>query len=319
MSFFDVCYGAYKQPLTPPPNWNVFWEEQLRSFASQHLSSELSVFPSSGKKMFDLRITCNQHDTISANILYPSKIKQGSPNKAPLVVIIEDYFKIPKLHKKIQELGAIQCTMKLRGHDISISSETDEETKFTSYGYFQENLMDIKKYYMHRLFEDAYQLLQVIIHHPDINTSKIIVWGSGIGASVAIFLAGIFKKRIQNLLLQLPVFCNIPISLPISEALCMKEIKQSLHNKNHKEKKQIMDNLSYCDSIFFANRIVIPTCMIANLKDQASEPQSVFSIFHQIQTEDKEMHLFTGKDRLMDEELEKEVFKIGIQYITNAL
>jgi len=296
MSVFDDCFHTFPDFSKKPKDWETFYSREIS--ALKKIPIELKSKRKVSKKLltensYILNYTSTNKYTLQAHLVVPKKVVK----KPPLVVIFPDYHQDPSIFSSLSNAGYAQLVLRLRGHEVDLLSTIDtkemskEEIEQLSYGYFQASLSQKKSYYLKQLYLDAFRTLEIArLRSREVDTSKIGVWGKGVGASMALFVT-YFMKRTTSLFLEHPTFINLEVSQNKSKAKYSNEINNYI--KTHKrEKAEIKKNLNYLDGMYFAQDLEVPTAVAVNLKSKLSIPHSSFSAFHSIIGE-KEMFIHT--------------------------
>ena len=302
MASFDECFANIPSLKDRPKDMTTFWNKQITKL--KKIPIEIDAKKKISKKVLketqvNISYKSATKTCIEGHLYSPKKLVK----KPPVVIIFPDYEE-PKVEpvNVLSQKGIAQFIVRLRGHDrIYDPPEEVQETEKSGLGLFKENLMKKEAHYTTQLFLDAFRTLEMIRLRKEIDTSRIGLWGRGIGAVMALFVSA-FMKRTTSLFLEKPSLANFDVTQNLSRANCCLEINQELKTQT-RNKTAIKNNLKYFDAIYFADKIKAPTAMVLNLKDTEAVPQGGFAIFHHIKGE-KDMHLFVNDDQqaLKDEQ-----------------
>ncbi len=303
MSLFDECFNTFPDTTGKPADFDDFWNRQLEQLKKIPLETE--AHKKISKRMltennFSISFQSAGKVKLSGHFMGPKKLI-GRP---PVVIVFPDYNTMPVAYKGLLNCGFAQFILKLRGHEqFQLLAEAEKsntktsrakaEAEESSPGLFGENLLDPERYYMTQLLLDAYRTVEVLRLRKEINSSQIGIWGIGTGVPMALFVSR-FMKRTVCLFLENPSFANLELTQNLSQAAYAKEINNATRMYK-KQKSQVKKNLAYCDAIYHANELNIPSAMTVNLSNRLAIPQGGFSIFHLLEGE-KEMHLFLEDD-----------------------
>jgi len=317
MSRFDDCFKVEPDFREKPHDYSEFWKAQLSQLKKIPIQESFtktakSTFLSSSK-LYELTFSGSGKHRITADVYFPDEGKK----KLPVVIIFDDYMEDGDFNLVTSQKKFIVIRMRLRGSDQPLANE--EGKTRTSYGYFTENLTDAANYYMKHLYLDAYRTIEVARLHAKIDTSKIFIWGIGIGGALAVFTQA-FMGRGVAIALENPSFINMPHTQNIATAHYAEEIN-SFIKKNKTLKKSVKRNLAYLDAMFTLDKLNVPFRFFIDINQNTNPPHGGFTLFHGINTE-KEMHI---DNELFQKDTEQffaarkkrveAVFKYFVQYL----
>ena len=290
MSFFDECYQADLSKEHKPPDWANFWKSEIQQLASVPFFLKKTKKRSS-KNVSQVQQIVQFQSSGGYNIHAQYVIPAVSRKKFPLVIIFPDYLESPVVYKSLLDQGFAQLVIRLRGHEVPMQTVDDKGNvkKKSSYGYFAENLQDREEYYMKKLYLDAYRTLEIISVIKGFDRDRVALWGRGIGGAMGLF-ATKFTQWIKCQIIQYPSFCYLPLLFKCKSSYA-EEIKPTVKRLKKVKNEIFSMTLNYFDASFMAEDIVIPTAVLADLKNKGALPETAFSIFHEIKG-DKEIHLF---------------------------
>ncbi len=262
------------------PDFLKFWEKSIADIRKIPLEPEVheSGKKSSAKfKVYDVSYNGFLKTRIKGTLYVPKKT-----DKPRVIIHIHDYNRYPEkgIVKHLNDNTA-HLILILRGHDIIENRKEDDEQH--SLGFIVENIIDIDTYYARSVYLDIFRSVDFLRLISFLDCNKIGIYGKGFGAAAAFFTA-VYSGRIGAIVMDAPLFCNLPLSQNISQSDTAREINDIINIQKGK-KNQIKRNLSYFDIINFSHDLKAPTLFITGLMDQISPPECVMGLFNHIQSE----------------------------------
>ncbi|HOP61925.1 MAG TPA: acetylxylan esterase [Spirochaetota bacterium] len=262
------------------PDFHKYWEKSLSDIRKVPLEPEIhenSKKTTSKFKAFDISYNGFLKTRIRG-ILYVPRKKE----KFRVIIHIHDYNRYPEkgLVRYLNENTA-HLILILRGHEI-IEKRTEEEEN-QSLGFIVENIIDLDTYYARSVYLDIFRSIDFLRLNSSLDCNKIGIYGKGFGAAAAFFTA-VYSGRIGAIVLDCPLFCDLPLSQNISQSDTAKEINDII-NIQRAKKNQIKRNLSYLDIINFSHELNIPALFITGLKDTIAPAECVLGLFNHVQSE----------------------------------
>ena len=209
-------------------------------------------------------------------------IRSGNSDSYPIIVFhdynAKDYYNNFKLDPAFSYLF-----ITLRNHQhiekIDASEKMPAKGEILTPNFLAENIHDKNKYYLKGLYLDALRAIDFLRLNKKINCSSIAVIGRGLGSACAVFAAA-YSKRISIISLDAPALCYLSFSQNHSKSDISTEINRGIASQ--KDKSAVKKNLTYFDSLNFADKISVPFQMIVGLKDSQNPPQAAFALFNHV-------------------------------------
>ncbi|MBP7901755.1 MAG: acetylxylan esterase [Spirochaetes bacterium] len=190
----------------------------------------------------------------------------------------KDYYNNYKLNPAFSYLF-----ITLRNHQHIEKHDSDDKAQakgeISTPNFLAENIHDRNKYYLKGLYLDALRAIDFLRLNKKIDCSNIAVIGRGLGSACAVFAAA-YSKRIKTISIDAPALCYLSFSQNHSKSDISTEINKGIASQ--KDKTAVKKNLTYFDSLNFADKISIPLQMIVGLKDTQNPPQAAFALFNHI-------------------------------------
>lgn len=317
-SFTDFDkYFLNLPPLTREKNFNLFWQKAIQDIKKVPLEPELVLDKDKTSARFEV-----------SNLVFKSFLK--TPVYATLynpkvidnpkvIIIIHDYNDVNSYKNFELDENLAYLFLQLRGHHILQETPVvDPKNKnakqiVNTPGFITENILDANSYYLKGIYLDTISAIKSLRLNKNLDCSSIGIIGKGLGAAAALFAAA-HSKRISALAIDAPAFSNLQISQNISSSVLTKEINNFInHSKLNKNK--IKKNLTYFDTINFADKIKCPVLMSIGLKNSFNPAECAFSLFNHLIC-DKTVEVFPNDGYDAGGE---ELFKKSIKWIKTII
>lgn len=276
---FDKYFWNLPQ-LSKESDFDRFWEKSISDVKKIPIEPEIIE----NSKKFTSKFKAYN---ISYNGFLKARVKgvlyvPKKHDKSRVIIHLHDYNRYPdKSIAKVLSDKTAHLFLIMRGHDI-IENRTDEElAQERPLGFIVENIIDMETYYARSVYLDVYRSIDFLRLVNFIDCSKIGIYGKGFGAAAGFFTA-VYSPRIGAIVMDSPLFCNLPLSQNISQSDTSREINDII-NVQKAKKNQIKKNLTYFDIINFSHSISCPALFISGLKDTISPPECVMGLFNNVQ------------------------------------
>jgi cephalosporin-C deacetylase len=262
-------------PFDREEDFDAFWKNSLAEL--KKIPIEPSFTPVNTARSpfnrFEVTFRGMFRSSVTGSLLIPAGAR-----KSRAVIIIHDYNRPdPYAGYPLDETIAY-LFLRLRGHGDERTGEPEK-----SPGYMADSIGDTAGYYMRGVYLDAYRAIDVLRLNDRLDCSAIGFIGKGLGGAAAVFAAA-NSSRPTALVLDTPSFAYLPESQNVSTSEATAEINEYLSLQKTK-KKLIKKNLSYFDTINFADRVAGPALFTVGFKDTISPPQCVFALFNHFKCE----------------------------------
>jgi cephalosporin-C deacetylase len=307
---FDKYFWNLPQ-LSREPDFDKFWEKSIADIRKIPIEPEVKDNSKHTAKFKAFNISYNGFlkTKIRGTLFIPKK-----NDKVRIIIHLHDYNRYPdkNLIKNLSDKTG-HLFLILRGHDI-IEHRTDEEMELDKpLGFIVENIIDLETYYARSVYLDIYRAIDFLRLINKIDCNKVGIYGKGFGAAAGFFTAA-FSNRVGGIVMDSPLFCNLPLSQNTSQSDITREINDIIHVQRAK-KNQIKKNLTYLDIINFSHSIICPTLFITGLSDIISPPECVMGLFNNIQSE-KTIEVFPDSNN--EAGGEKQVIK-AVNWLTDII
>ncbi|NLV68891.1 MAG: hypothetical protein GXY14_14565 [Spirochaetes bacterium] len=261
------------------PDFDRFWDKSVTEIRKIPIEPEVheNTKKTTAKfKVYDISYNGFLKARIKG-LLYAPKKK----SKVRFIVHLHDYNRfidksiIRHLNENVAHLFLI-----IRGHEIVENRLPEEERPL---GYIIENIIDLDTYYARSVYLDVYRSIDFLRLISFADCNKVGISGKGFGAAAGFFTA-VTSNRVGAIVMDSPLFCNLPLSQNISQSDASREINDII-NIQKSRKHQIKKNLSYFDINNFADRLKCPAMFVSGLNDTIAPPECVLGVFNRLQCE----------------------------------
>ncbi len=278
---FDKYFWNLPQ-LSREPDFIKFWEKSISDIKKIPIEPEIKENHkkyTNRFKAYDISYNGFLKARIRGVLYVPKKNERSR-----IIIHLHDYNRYPDkdLARELPDTTA-HLVLVLRGHDIIENRTEEEELQQRPLGFIVENIIDMETYYARSVYLDIYRSIDFLRLVNFIDCSKVGIYGKGFGAAAGFFTA-VFSPRIGAIVMDSPLFCNLPLSQNISASDTSKEINDIITVQKTK-KSQIKKNLTYFDIINFSHDITCPALFVTGLKDEISPAECVMGLFNNVQGE----------------------------------
>jgi len=267
--------------LTREDDFSAFWAKSINDIKKIPIGPEIheSSKGSSGKfRYYEISYNGFLKVKVKGHLYVPKDMV-----KSRIIIHLHDYNRYPdKNPVKILDDRCAHLFLVMRGHDL-IKNRTAEEEKERPLGFIIENIIDLQTYYVRSVFLDVFRSIDFLRLIDIIDCSEIAIHGKGLGAAAG-FFAAVNSDRVKGIVMDAPLFCDIPMIQNLSESDAAQEINDIIAIQKGK-KNQIKKNLSYFDIINFSPELKCPALFITGLKDTGSPTECVMGLFNRLTCE----------------------------------
>lgn len=268
--------------LTREEDFDRFWEKSISEIKKVAIEPEINENhrrSTTKFRVYDVTYNGFLKTKIRGLLYFPKKMERSR-----VIIHLHDYNRYPgKSIPRILPDTAAHLFIILRGHDIIEHRTQEEEEQNRPLGFIVENIIDMETYYARAVYLDVYRSVDFLRLINFIDCNKIGIYGKGFGAAAGFFTA-VYSPRIGAIVMDSPVFCNLPLSQNISTSDTSVEINDIINVQKGK-KSQIKKNLTYFDIINFSRNLNCPAMFVTGLLDEISPPECVLGLFNNLQVE----------------------------------
>ncbi|HPY03842.1 MAG TPA: acetylxylan esterase [Spirochaetota bacterium] len=261
-------------------DFDSFWDKSIDELKTIPLEGHTKPSKKHIKDFdcFDISFKSIFKATIEGRLCIPS----GSTDSFPIIIFHDynskDFYNNFKIDTAFSYLFiTLRNHQHIEKHDPAEKPQTKGE--ILTPNFLAENIHDKSRYYLKGLYLDALRSIDFLRLNRKINCSSIAVIGRGLGSACALFAAA-YSKRIKIISIDAPALCYLSFSQNHSKSDISTEINRGIASQ--KDKTAVKKNLTYFDSLNFADKISVPIQMIVGLKDTQNPAQAAFALFNHI-------------------------------------
>lgn len=272
--------------LTPPRDLVSYWETAKRELAATPANFSVTPRPDLDNK------NCNAYEveykSIDKATIYGWLTVPKRSGKNPVLYKISDYQS--ELAPEYRRDVAVLC-INTRGTG---SSTENYNFSYDQLGVYK--LKDRNKYVLKGIYLDALRGLDFITQFSNqmkLDTRRIVVTGSGLGAAASAVLAAI-DTRPQGIVLEGPSFIGMKDMLNASEAMPSMGFPAYMFKKFYTtqgvSKEAMLNTLAYFDPVYFAPYISGAVLTGFSLHNTNVPPQCVYAFVSQLRVSKKDSY-----------------------------
>ena len=287
LSDFDKYFMNLPQ-LDRGEGFDDFWEKSISQL--KRINIDLYMDKSNRKsagpfKLFDVTFRGFAKASVHGTLYQNPKIK-----KPKVIIYLHDYNNCTELPVSTLDPSFAYFFLRMRGHSLVELTKNDVEMEVKAPGFATENILDPDSYYVKAIYLDAYRLIDALRLIPDIDCSSIGIIGKGLGAAAAMF-CGCMHERISAIVLDSPLFANIPLCQNKSTSILADEINSYLMSSTKSNRTRIKNNLILFDILNFTDKIERPVLVVTGLKDTMAHPGCTIGFLNRLVT-DKTIEIY---------------------------
>lgn len=288
---YDMTVDELKNYMGSTPkadDFDKYWERGLKEMRKVEANPEWrrAEFTMPYADCFDLYFTGVKNARIHAKVIIPKK----KPQLFPALLTFHGYSSgCGSWTSKMQyaAAGFVVAAMDCRGQGGA--SEDSGQVKGTTFqGHFIRGLNDGADHMLMRnIFLDTVQLAGIIMALPEVDETRVGVYGGSQGGALSIACAGL-ERRISRVSVQYPFLSDYKRALEMdSPSSAYQELKTyfRLYDPMHMREKEVFERLSYIDVQNFAERIEGTVQMGASLMDITCPPSTQFAVYNKLRCE----------------------------------
>lgn len=206
--------------------------------------------------------------------------------KWPCMVIFHGYGSdrgIPEDYAIWTSMGIAVLTLDTRGQ-VGETGNLLPLTSGMTRGWVSQNILVKESSYFQALCCDVVRALDWVSEQPEIDTSRVGVFGTSQGGGMALLASSLSSIPVA-VAANVPNMCHMDFGIFHSVGSLSEIAQFALH---HPESlRGILHNLSYFDNMNHAHRIHIPVLMSVGLKDTICFPEMVYAAFNHLESNTK--------------------------------
>ncbi|MCP2032014.1 cephalosporin-C deacetylase [Okibacterium sp. HSC-33S16] len=145
-------------------------------------------------------------------------------------------------------------------------------------GVMTRGIESRETYYYRRLFTDAVRAVETVRELPQVDESRVSVFGISQGGGIALAVAGLVPG-LAAVAPCVPFLCDFPRATVMTDSYPYKEIRDFLAVHRHKV-GTVAEVLPYFDGVNFAKRATAPALFSASLMDATCPPSTIHGAYN---------------------------------------
>jgi cephalosporin-C deacetylase len=280
---------TYCPPLTKRPDFDGFWEETMEKTRKVPLNPErrLYDYPSSHVKVYDIAYNGFDETRIHGWLILPSFIKK---DKFPCLIHYHGFTGNRGTPADFMQ-WIIQGVAVLSVDCREQSGKTGNCAHYTggsTQSVVSKGLLDKNGYYFRAVYMDCVKAVDFACSQEEVDASRIIIEGGSQGGALGMAVCGL-DSRPYLAMVDVPSNSNLDKRVEGAHGSfgCVTDyLKQYPHQTD-----QVLETLSYFDTMNLAERIQCKILASVGLKDNICPAKMYFASYNRIQTE-KEIRLY---------------------------
>lgn len=276
----------YTSRVSRPDDFDEFWREIQDEAAATPLEPELVEVPlrsSEDVEVFEAFYDSIDGVRISAWYCLPRQ-REGH---LATVLVLPGYQMEPPVAKEWARLGYASLSVSTRGKRRSSSQFNPGYPGLLTHG-----IVDRSTYSYRGVYVDSWRGIDFLLSRPEIDSSRIGVTGSSQGGGLTITTAAM-RQEVKAAAASAPFLCGFMDSLTLTDTYPYYEIVEYLR-LNPEHASEVERTLAYFDGINFGDRVRCPIIVNIGLQDATCPPETGYTVFGAIGSEDKVLYPYDG-------------------------
>jgi cephalosporin-C deacetylase len=272
----------YRSNQVDPADFDEFWEVTLRT--ARAAASAVRIEPVdaglSTIDVFDVTFSGWDGQPVRAWLRMP----KGATGSLPAIVQFVGYGGGRGHYLEnllFASAGFVHFQMDTRGQGSGWSLGDTPDPDGTGPqipGVMTRGIDSRETYYYRRLFTDAVRAVETVRELPQVDTSRVSIFGVSQGGGIALAVAGLVPG-LAAVAPCVPFLCDFPRATVMTDAYPYKEVRDYL--AVHRSKAEaVAQVLPYFDGVNFAKRATAPALFSAALMDSTCPPSTVYGAYN---------------------------------------
>lgn len=287
MPQFDLSLAeleAYRPELTAAPDFDAFWSKTLELARSHDLDPEFNRvdYMLETVEVFDVRFRGWNGERVAGWLTLP----RHRIGPLPAVVQFIGYGggrSLPYDQLVFSAAGYAHLVMDTRGQGSAsmpgVTPDPDPDPGTGQFpGFMTRGIASPDTYYYRRVMSDAVRAVEAVMAHPDVDGSRVAVYGGSQGGGLALAVAGLVPG-IRAAVSDVPFLCHFRRATEITDTKPYNEISSYLSVRRDRV-DEAFRTLSYFDGMNFASRADAPVLFGVALMDDICPPSTVYAAYN---------------------------------------
>ncbi|QGQ94301.1 cephalosporin deacetylase [Paenibacillus psychroresistens] len=276
----------YKPELTKEPDFQLFWDKLKLESSQKPLQAKLTEmqYPYKDIKIYRIQYAGLDNTPIQGWYLVPKRASSVEP--LPVMVRYHGYTGVDRGYP---HQFMYWCALGIAVLSIDIRGQAGETPDYVVYadgnvpGWMTKGILNPQTYYYKQVFIDCLRAIDFVAERPEIDASRIAVYGESQGGGLALAAAAL-DARPKIVLSIFPFLSHFKRSMELQIESPYKEIFQwFMHFDPARSKEaQIHRTLSYFDAMNMASLVTARTFLGITLQDTCCAPSASFAAYNHI-------------------------------------
>lgn len=274
----------YKPPLTKQPDFDEFWERTLQESKAQPLNAEIKPYDYaiSQVKVYDVTYDGFKMGRIGGWYIIPAWADEE--HKVPALVHYHGYSGNRGYINEFMKwviMGYAVFSIDVRGQGGCTPEGPIGYDAGGISGWMTKGINDKEQYYYCYVYMDCVRAVDFICSRPEIDTSRIGVFGGSQGGGLTIAVAGLDGRPVMAMA-DYPYLCHFRRALEMYQEGPYDEIYRYFRqfDPSFKTIDKIFETLSYFDGMNLGTRIKCPILVSVGLRDVVCPPSTIFAAYN---------------------------------------
>ncbi|MFD0590113.1 acetylxylan esterase [Paenibacillus sp. GCM10027627] len=279
----------YAPELTKKADFDAFWEETIRQAATVPLEptrTELR-YPIPGVKVYEISYHGMDETKINGWFIVPARPKDGG---YPCLVHYHGF--TGNRGEPSDFMHWIMMGMAVLSVDCRDQGGSTGNHASYSYGFLgnvaSKGIHNKYEYYYRQVYMDCIKAIDFACAQPEVDGNRIIIEGESQGGGLGMAVAAL-DGRPKLAMVDVPSNSDL-ISRIDGNHGAFGSIADYLR-RHPEQTNEVMDTISYFDTMNMAERIDCPVLASVGLKDEICPPKMYFATFNRIKS-DKEINIY---------------------------
>ncbi|MGM0880209.1 MAG: acetylxylan esterase [Bacillota bacterium] len=275
---------AYNPPATiAADELDLYWKGVLSSYAQKPLDITREQLKSPFPDLRVQRLTYKGSDETPIHGLFLLPQQQTADEKPPCIIIYPGYTGdkgLPERYAAWLLLGYAVFAVDVRGQGGETGNLSTWESG-SAKGWVSQGIRQKENSYYHAVTMDAVRAVDAAALQPEIDASRIAVYGSSQGGGLAL-LAASLNPKVSAVVANIPNMCHMDYGIMHSTG-SLTEIAQYI--KRYPEQlSSVLETIAHFDLLNLADRIKAPVLMSVGWKDTVCLPETVYAVYNRIRS-----------------------------------
>ena len=276
----------YRTKVRKPFDFDDFWRDVLDQAAKIPLAPQTVPDPlRSSDDVEVFQVAYDSLDNVRIFAWYCLPPRRIQP--LPALLSLPGYMGEPGVPKELARLGYAALSVAPRGKIRSNRQFNPGYPGLLTYGIVDRNVYGYRGFYV-----DAWRGVDFLLGRDEVDSARIGVMGSSQGGGLTITTSAM-RPEVRAASAGAPYLCGFIDAIELTHTNPYQEINDYL--RLHPDSRPaVEETLAYFDGINFADRIRCPIVVNIGLQDNVCPPQTGYSVFSAIGSEEKLLYAYNG-------------------------